>query len=279
MMGIRATRSRGLVAAVSLTALVLLGVACGGEEDSKVSASSTTATRQTDASAEALSGTVTVMAPGPLKGLLEAATTEFESDHPGVSVELNLGHVPSLLAQLEGGVAADVLVTPDARTMGQASSKGMVDGEPDVIARNPMALVVPAGNPGGVQGIDALGDGSLRVGLCAMELPCGKLAEELAAASSIKLSADTLEPGGSPGVVTKAATGEIDVGLVFATDIKAGGAKVDKIVIPDSSNVSSEISAAALTASENDAAARAFVELLASPKGRELAASAGFLVA
>ena len=35
----------------------------------------------------------------------------------------------------------------------------------------------------------------------------------------------------------------------------------------------------ALTASENDAAARAFVELLASPKGRELAASAGFLVA
>ena len=278
-MGIRATRSRGLVAAVSLTALVLLGVACGGEEDSKVSASSTPATGQTDASAEALSGTVTVMAPGPLKGLLEAAKTEFESDHPGVSVELNLGHVPSLLAQLEGGVAADVLVTPDARTMGQASSKGMVDGNPEVIARNPMALVVPAGNPGGVRGIDALRNASLRVGLCAMELPCGKLAEELAAASSITLSADTLEPGGSPGGVTKAATGEIDVGLVFATDIKAGGGKVDKIVIPDSSNVSSEISAAALTASENDAAARAFVDFLVSTKGKELADAAGFLVA
>lgn len=278
-MGIRATQSRGLVAAVGLTALVLLGVGCGGEEDVQAGASSTTATGQSDATAEALSGTVTVMSPGPLKGLLEAAKAEFESDHPDVNVELNLGHVPSLLAQIEGGVAADVLVTPDARTMGQASSKGMVDGNPEVIARNPMALVVPAGNPGGVRGIDALGNASLRVGLCAMELPCGKLAEELAAASSITLSADTLEPGGSPGVVTKAATGEIDVGLVFATDIKAGGGKVDKIVIPDSSNVSSEISAAALTASENDAAARAFVDFLVSTKGKELADAAGFLVA
>ena len=50
-------------------------------------------------------------------------------------------------------------------------------------------------------------------------------------------------------------------------------------MIPDSSNVSSEISAAALTASENDAAARAFVDFLVSTKGKELADAAGFLVA
>ena len=42
-MGIRATRSRGLVAAVSLTALVLLGVGCGGGADSKGGASPTPA--------------------------------------------------------------------------------------------------------------------------------------------------------------------------------------------------------------------------------------------
>jgi molybdate transport system substrate-binding protein len=217
------------------------------------------------------------MTPPPLKGFIEAATAAFEAANPGVSVEMNLGHVPTLLTQIDSGVAADVLLTPDAGTMGQASGKDMVDGSVVVVAKNPMALVVPAGNPGKVTGVDALGIESLRVGVCAKELPCGKLADQLAMTNSITLASDTLEPGGSPGVVTKASTGEIDVGLVFANDIKAGGDKVDSIEIPESSNVSSEVSVALLKVSTNDAAARAFIEFLTSDKGRELAITAGFV--
>ena len=141
---------------------------------------------------------------------------------------------------------------------------------------SPMGLVVPAGNPAGVKGVDALGVADLRVAVCAMELPCGKLAEQLAAKNSVTLSADTLEPGGSPAIVTKASTGEIDVGLVFATDVKAGGDKVEAISIPDGSNVSSEVSTAVLKATTNEAAAQAFVEFLASADGLALATAAGF---
>jgi len=256
-------------------ALLLSG--CGGDsdtkdtKDTKSQGTTTAAPSTTD-----LSGALTVMAPGTLKGFLESAKAAFESANPGVKITLNNGHVPALLTQIEGGVPADVLVTPDATTMGQADTKGLLDGSAEVVARSKMALVVPAGNPAGVKGVGALGVESMRTAVCAKELPCGKLAEELAAKNSISLSADTFEPGGSPGIVTKASTGEIDVGLVFATDIKAGGDKVQAISIPNGSNVSSEVSAATLKATTNKAAARAFVEFLTSPDGRKLAAAAGF---
>ena len=257
---------------VSLLGMALMASGCGNDSGNEAESTTTTGSSTT----VTLSGALTVMAPGPLKGFLEAAKAEFESDHPGVTITLNLGHVPTLLTQIEGGVSADVLVTPDAGTMGQATSKGLVDGDPEVIALNPMGLVVPAGNAAGVKGVDALSVEDLRVAVCAMELPCGKLAEQLAKKNSVTLSADTLEPGGSPAIVTKASTGEIDVGLVFATDVKAGGDKVEAISIPDGSNVSSEVSAAVLTATTDEAAAQAFVEFLASPDGLALATAAGF---
>ncbi len=264
---------RVVVVVSSLT--VLLGAGCSAGTNA-TSAPATSATRSATG-AVSVTGTLTVMGPASLKGLLEATKTRFEAENPGITIRLSLGHVPTLLAQIEGGVPADVLVTPDSATMGQASSKGMVAGKADVIARSAMALVVPAGNRAGVKGIDSLGNASLRVALCAKELPCGKLSDKLAAKSSISLDADTLEPGGTAAIVTKASTGEIDVGLVFATDVKAGGAKVERIMIPEASNVSSEVSAAALSASTNATAARAFVAFLASSGGRELATGVGFL--
>jgi molybdate transport system substrate-binding protein len=273
VMGTKNVWTRAAIAILGALGLLLLSTACGSDNDG----GSASTTGPTGATAEGLSGTITVMTPPPLKGFIEAATAAFEAANPGVSVEMNLGHVPTLLTQIDSGVAADVLLTPDAGTMGQASGKDMVDGSVVVVAKNPMALVVPAGNPGKVTGVDALGIESLRVGVCAKELPCGKLADQLAMTNSITLASDTLEPGGSPGVVTKASTGEIDVGLVFANDIKAGGDKVDSIEIPESSNVSSEVSVALLKVSTNDAAARAFIEFLTSDKGRELAITAGFV--
>lgn len=263
------------VAVVVSSLTVFLGAGCGG--GANVTGAPATAESRLATGAVSLTGTLNVLAPATLKGLLEAAETRFESENPGISIQLSFGHVPTLLAQIEGGVPADVLVTPDSGTMGQASSKGMVAGKADVIARSPMALVVPAGNRAGVKRVDSLGDASLRVAVCAMELPCGKLSEKLASKSSISLDADTLEPGGSAAIVTKASTGEIDVGLVFATDVKAGGAKVERIMIPESSNVSSEVSAAALSASTNATAARAFVAFLASSGGLELATGVGLL--
>jgi molybdate transport system substrate-binding protein len=184
--------------------------------------------------------------------------------------------VPSLLTQLESGVPGDVLVTPDATTMAQAASRALLGGEPEAVGRSVMGLVVPAGNPAGVADVTALSDGGLRVTVCAVELPCGKLAQQLADRNGFTLAPDSLEPGGSPGIVTKASTGEIDVGLVFATDVAAGGSRVELVPLPDDQNVSSELSAATTASAGNPVAAAAFVDLLRSPAGVDLVTAAGF---
>ena len=287
---------RKLLAVVACSTLVWGMTACGDDESTTDStgpaataAPATDAPAPTDAPATteaetttvvtepALEGTLTIMAPGPFKGLLEAAKADFEAANPGVTIELNLGHVPTLLTQLEEGVVADVLITPDAGTMGQAGTKGLTAGEPAVFAKVPMALVVPAGNAAGVTDVTALADAALRVAVCAAELPCGKLADQLATKAGLVISADTLEPGGSPGVVTKASTGEIDVGLVFATDIAAGGDKVAKIAIPDDVNVASDASVAALMVADDADVAAAFIAFLTSEAGLTLATGKGFL--
>ena len=263
---------------VACSTMVMGAVGCGSSADTATVVSTEAHTTVADTGAEPeLTGSLTIMAPGPFKMLLEQATAEFELAHPDVTITLNLGHVPTLLTQLDGGVAADVLITPDSTTMGQATTRGLTATDPVVFARVPMALVVPAGNAAGVSDVTALGDSALRVAVCAAELPCGgELVDELAANASVTISADTLEPGGSPGVVTKASTGEIDVGLVFTTDIAAGGDKVLKIAIPDDINVTSDASTAVLTASTNVDVAAAFVAFLASTAGTELATGLGF---
>ncbi|MCU0270310.1 MAG: molybdate ABC transporter substrate-binding protein [Acidimicrobiales bacterium] len=274
------TRRSSVLTTVVLTALALLAVvSCSSDDDSDEAATTGTGTAAggtTTVATSALSGSITVMAPGPLKNALEQAKASFEADHPGVTVNLSLGHVPTLLAQLEEGVPGDVLVTPDEGTMGQAEDKGLIVVEPLPVARNELTLVVPADNPGEVQGVDALGDADLSVAVCAAELPCGKLTEQLATKAGITLEADSLDPGGSPAIVTKASTGEIDVGVVFAVDVQAGGDKVTAVSIPADVAVSSQVMAAALESSQNTAVAEAFLAFLASPEGQSLFVDAGF---
>lgn len=281
---------------VACSTLVLPLMSCGDDESSSGTAapavttaratevpapteapSTTEAEKTTVVTEPALEGTLTIMAPGPFKAVLEAAKTEFTAANPGVTIELNLGHVPTLFTQLEEGVVADVLITPDAGTMGQAGTKGLTAGEPSVFAKVPMALVVPAGNAAGVADVTALAKADLRVAVCAAELPCGKLAGQLAKKAGIVISADTLETGGSPGVVTKASTGEIDVGLAFATDIAAGGDKVAKVAIPDEINVASDASAVVLKGADDADVAAAFLAFLTSKAGLTLVTGKGFV--
>jgi molybdate transport system substrate-binding protein len=126
----------------------------------------------------------------------------------------------TLVAQLAAGAEADVLITADAATMEQAASQGTVRGEPVLIAVNALVLATPAGNPGGVTGLGDLARKDLLIGLCATEVPCGLLARRALDEAGIAPSADTLEPN-VRALASKLSLGELDAGLVYATDARA----------------------------------------------------------
>ena len=61
---------------------------------------------------------------------------------------------------------------------------------------NSLRIVVPAGNPAGVTGLEDLAEEDLLVGLCAEEVPCGQFGREALDRAGVIPSIDTNEPSG-----------------------------------------------------------------------------------
>ena len=152
----------------------------------------------------------------------------FEAELDAVLIESGIGPVEwvfagsqSLVAQLIDGAPADVLITADAATFARANAAGVTwDDGRDLVA-NRLVLAVAPGNPGRVTSLDDLGRNGLLVGVCAPEVPCGRLAVE-ATDGRVTIDADTEETN-VRALTTKLAAGELDVGLVYRTDARAAG--------------------------------------------------------
>ena len=175
-------------------------------------------------------GGVVVMAASSLTEVMETVFEGRESVTPLFAAS------STLVAQLAAGAEADVLMTANAATMDRAIAEGSVRGEPVLIAVNTLVLATPAGNPGDVTGLADLSRRSLLVGLCAAEVPCGSLAQQALSEASVTPSVDTLEPN-VRALTTKISLGELDAGLVYATDARTAGlATVDAPELHDHRN-------------------------------------------
>jgi molybdate transport system substrate-binding protein len=162
--------------------------------------------------------------------------------------------------------------------MDQLVEAGEVDGTPEVFARNRLEIVVPAGNEAGVDGLDDFADPDLLIGLCAEEVPCGELGREALEGAGVTPAQDTDEPD-VRSLLTKFEAGDLDAGIVYATDVRAAGDAVEGIEIPEEDNVIAECPIAALAGASEPAAAEAFVAFVLSAEGQAILASYGFLPA
>jgi molybdate transport system substrate-binding protein len=80
-------------------------------------------------------------------------------------------------------------------------------------------------------------------------------------------------------LLTKVEAGDLDAGIVYATDVRAAGDAVEGIEIPEEDNVIAEYPIAALAGASEPAAAEAFVAFVVSAEGQAILASHGFLPA
>ena len=78
-------------------------------------------------------------------------------------------------------------------------------------------------------------------------------------------------------VVTKVSLGEADAGLVYVTDVAAGGDKVEGVDIPEDQNVLATYPIATVKASQAPGQAQAFMDLVLSGEGQQVLEEHGFL--
>lgn len=273
-----------LIALVAvLTAVGASTVGCGsgagrasGQAGSSANSSPTSAAGTTGMSTPKMSGDVVVFAAASLTDAFGAVGKALEAANPGTKITFSFGGSSGLVAQLQQGAPADVFASADEANMKKLTDAALVAAPPVDFATNKLQIVVPKGNPKHIAALADLARPGVIVALCAPSVPCGSFAAQALQQAGVALKPASLEDS-VRGVLTKAQLGEIDAGIVYATDVLAGGDKVEGIAIPDAVNPIATYPIAVLKAAKNQAAAQAFQSYVRSPAGREILARYGFL--
>lgn len=220
--------------------------------------------------------TITVFAAASLKGTFTEIGKKFEAENDGVTVTFNFAGSSDLVAQIQQGAPADVFASADLKNMDKATADDLVEGTPTNFATNTLEIATPPDNPGKVDSIDDLASPDLKVVLCAAEVPCGAAAAGVEKAAGIDIT-PVSEEQSVTDVLGKVISGEADAGLVYVTDVKSAGDKVNGITFPESDEVVNTYPIAALAGSDNKDIAEAFAAFVAGPEGRTVLAAAGFV--
>ncbi|MEO8528694.1 MAG: molybdate ABC transporter substrate-binding protein [Pseudolysinimonas sp.] len=223
---------------------------------------------------DTLTGTVTVLAAASLTGSLDDVVTAFEALHPNVKVTISYGGSSALAAQIVAGSPADVFFSANESTMKTVTDAGLTV-EPSVVLENVLEIAVPAGNPGKVTGLADFANPDLTIALCDPAVPCGSAAAKLFALVGITPSVDTLEED-VKAALTKVSLGEVDAALVYVTDVKAAGDRVEGIEVPEAQQIINKYPISLLTDASNPDAARAFIDYVRSAAGVKVFVDAGF---
>lgn len=225
--------------------------------------------------ASSAEGTLTVYAAASLTKSFDRLAEEFEAEHPGVDVMVDYGGSSGLVQRLQEGAQADVFASADERTMRRLIDSGSPTGEPVTFASNTLTLVVPAGNPADISGVEDLRQDGVKFVRCAPDVPCGAAADELEKANGIDVNPVSSELSVTD-VLGKVTSGQADAGLVYVTDAKAAGDRVETIEVPHAQEIVNYYPVVTFPDSSNSTSATEFVDWLTSERGQKILRDEGF---
>jgi molybdate transport system substrate-binding protein len=252
------SRSRTRPAAVlAAAALVLAG--CGGDDEPSGGTSASPAE-------------LTVFAAASLTAAFTEIGERF-TDASGTKVTFNFAGSQALATQVQQAAPADVFASADTASMDKVAD---LVGTPRSFAGNQLQIVVEQGNPKGVTGLDDLANPDLKVVLAAPEVPAGRYAAESLAKAGVTVEPVSQEDN-VKAVVTKVSLGEADAGVVYLTDVAAGGDTVEGVAIPEELNVLATYPIATVTASRARDQAQAFMDQVLGAEGQQILEAHGFL--
>ncbi|MEU9354558.1 molybdate ABC transporter substrate-binding protein [Streptomyces griseoloalbus] len=260
----RTRRSRRIAGAGAVAALALSACSASGPDSSPGSAT------------DGPTGTVTVFAAASLQESFTTLGERFEKEHPGTEIAFNFGGSDALAAGIDNGAPADVFAAASPKTMELVTDRGHTAGSPSTFVRNRLQIATVPGNPHGIDSLEDLEARGLKVVLCDRTVPCGAAARTALEAGGVALTPASYEQD-VKSALTKVELKEADAAVVYRTDVKAAGDKVEGVEFPESAEAVNDYPIAQLDNAPNPSAARAFVALVKSPEGQKVLGEAGFL--
>ena len=219
----------------------------------------------------------------------------YETAHPGVTITYNFDSSGTLKTQIQEGADCDLFISAAPKQMNALDASCDAEKNPDGLdfvlqgsrinlLENKVALVVPDGNPKGIESFDQLvgllKDGEILFAMGNSDVPVGqytqkifafyKLVEEdLANAGKITYGSNVKE------VTTQVKEGSVDCGVVYATDAFSAGLTIVDTATKD---MCGQViyPAAVLNVSKNPEAAQAFLDFLTGPEATAVFEAVGF---
>ncbi len=221
-----------------------------------------------------------VSAAASLTNALKEVAGQFENTHPGAKITCNFAASGSLLQQIVQGAPVDVFAAADQKTMNQAQEKGLIiPASRKNFVSNTLVLIAPARSSLPLAG---LGDLALpeikRVALGnPATVPVGRYTQEALTRAGMW---ETLKPKFIYGesvrqVLDYVSRGEVDAGLVFATDAAIARGKV-KIVAEAQGHQPIIYPVALVAAGQKQELAQSFLDFILSPAAQEIFKKYGF---
>jgi len=225
---------------------------------------------------------LTVSAAASLKEALVETETTYQQSHANVEISNNFGSSGTLAAQIDQGVPVDIFLSAAAKPMDDVEAKGLVvAGTRRNLLRNSLVLIAPldsalrdfSGLTANSVRVIALGDpASVPAGLYGRQtLSYLHLFDRLN--SKFVLAKDVRQ------VLTYVETGNADAGLVYATDARESRKVRVVATAPEGSHDTIVYPGAVVKGSRNEAAARAFLNYLATPGAQAVFVKYGFALA
>ena len=219
--------------------------------------------------------TLTVFAAASLQTPFTALAEEFEAAHPGTTVTLSFAGSSDLATQISQGAPADVFASADTKNMAKLGGAGLVEGSPRDFATNVLTIAVPPENPASIASFADLAKPGVRTVICAAQVPCGAATKRVEQETGTTLT-PVSEESSVTDVLGKVVSGEADAGLVYVTDVKAAGDKVQAIPFPESAQAVNTYPIAAVRTGKNQDLADAFIEAVTGTDGQRILRGAGF---
>lgn len=210
-----------------------------------------------------------VFASASLTEAFQALEVAFEQQHPDTALDLHYAGTPQLVMQVRQGAPVGVFAAADEPSLRRAL--GATAAAPRVFATNHLAIAVAQGNPRGITGLADLARADLKVALCGPDVPAGRYARQALARAGVIVASVSDEPS-VKAVLSKVCLGELDAGVVYATDLACAG--IGGVAVAAEHDVVASYPIAVLDA--DDAGARAFVAFVLSEQGQSVLRSFGF---
>ena len=215
-----------------------------------------------------------VFAASSLTDAFKELTVQYEASS-GNKVILVTASSSALREQILDGAPASVIASANEAALQELDANGFIDQKAKIFAQNRLVIAVAIGNPLGIDSLEDLARNDVVVGACSPGVPCGRLAGQIFARIGVSPELDTREPNARQ-VLAKLVDGELDVGLVYASDVVAGDGRLQAIRIDGTIDMVAKYPIATLSNSADSVIAEEFVSWVLSDAGQSVLQKHGF---